>query len=156
MTDTSSLVLRRKHTGHELPIDARPLSFGTWMGGDRDGNPNVTAATTHVRGPACLLAPHSCSHDQPISSPSWTHVCDLYCLLGGWSWHCMACPGPHTSNPGRAQEVACLARWMSADLFIREIDVLRFELSMRRANQQVCGGHVSPENLSGQGVVART
>ena len=71
----------RTHTGHELPIDARPLSFGSWMGGDRDGNPNVTAKTT--------------------------------------------------------ADVACLARWMAADLYLREIDVLRFELSMRSANDQV-------------------
>lgn len=32
--------------GYSIPVDARPIHFTSWMGGDRDGNPNVTAEVT--------------------------------------------------------------------------------------------------------------
>jgi len=35
-----------KHMGKSLPKNFNPIEFGSWMGGDRDGNPNVTSTTT--------------------------------------------------------------------------------------------------------------
>ncbi|WP_085673310.1 MULTISPECIES: phosphoenolpyruvate carboxylase [unclassified Pseudomonas] len=66
-------------TGLRLPLEAAPIRFASWMGGDRDGNPNVTAAVT--------------------------------------------------------REVLLLARWMAADLFLRDVDALAAELSMQQASQ---------------------
>ena len=65
-------------TGRGLPLDAAPVRFGSWIGGDRDGNPNVTPEVTRQ---ACLLS-----------------------------------------------------RWVAADLYLKEIDALRDELSMTRAS----------------------
>ncbi len=65
-------------TGQRLPLTAAPIRFASWMGGDRDGNPNVTAKVT--------------------------------------------------------REVLLLARWMAADLFLRDIDALAAELSMQQAS----------------------
>ena len=42
----------RERTGDGLPLEATPVRFGSWMGGDRDGNPNVTALVTRQ---TCLL-----------------------------------------------------------------------------------------------------
>ncbi|KAL6765264.1 phosphoenolpyruvate carboxylase-domain-containing protein [Haematococcus lacustris] len=88
----------KRHTGRDLPLNATPFRFASWMGGDRDGNPNVTAKVT--------------SH------------------------------------------VVCLARWMAADMYLREVDALRFELSIlvRTNNRRVAlkqstqGAHL-PEGM---------
>ena len=71
----------RATTGQGLPLDAAPIRFGSWIGGDRDGNPTVTPETTRR---ACLMA-----------------------------------------------------RWTAADLWVREVDELRSELSMVTADEAV-------------------
>ncbi len=40
-------------TGRGLPLDAAPVCFGSWMGGDRDGNPRCTPEVTER---ACRMA----------------------------------------------------------------------------------------------------
>ncbi|MED6122200.1 Phosphoenolpyruvate carboxylase 4 [Stylosanthes scabra] len=71
----------KKHTGKPLPLTCTPIKFGSWMGGDRDGNPNVTAKVT--------------------------------------------------------KDVSLLSRWMAIDLYIREVDSLRFELSMNQCSDSL-------------------
>lgn len=85
----------KKHTGKPLPMTCMPIKFGSWMGGDRDGNPNVTAKVT--------------------------------------------------------RDVSLLSRWMAIDLYIREIDHLRFELSMNNCSHtllRMAHEILEKENLS--------
>ncbi|MGI8595250.1 MAG: phosphoenolpyruvate carboxylase [Solirubrobacteraceae bacterium] len=54
--------------GLDLPLDARPLGFGSWIGGDRDGNPNV--------GPEATLQVLALQHEHAIQA-ALTLVDDL-------------------------------------------------------------------------------
>ncbi|WP_407595091.1 phosphoenolpyruvate carboxylase [Acinetobacter lwoffii] len=67
--------------GQNLPLDIAPVRFASWMGGDRDGNPNVTHNVT--------------------------------------------------------QEVLWLSRWKAADLYLRDIENLRWELSIQQCSPEI-------------------
>ena len=64
-----------------IPTDVCLVKFASWMGGDRDSNPNVTAMVT--------------------------------------------------------REVLMLARWMAADLFLRDLEQLQGDLSMRECSTEL-------------------
>ncbi|BBM00926.1 phosphoenolpyruvate carboxylase [Microbulbifer sp. GL-2] len=72
-----------------LPDDWVPIRFASWMGGDRDGNPNVTASVT--------------------------------------------------------RKVLLLARWMAADLYLRDIENLLADLSMHMASEELIA-HTGPSH----------
>ena len=67
--------------GQHLPLNISPVRFASWMGGDRDGNPNVTHNIT--------------------------------------------------------QEVLWLSRWKAADLYLRDIEELRWELSIQQCSDEI-------------------
>ncbi|MCF9047008.1 phosphoenolpyruvate carboxylase [Acinetobacter nectaris] len=67
--------------GKPLPIDATPIRFASWMGGDRDGNPNVTHKVT--------------------------------------------------------QQVLWFSRWQATDLYLRDLESLRWELSIQECTPEL-------------------
>jgi phosphoenolpyruvate carboxylase len=71
----------RRVTGQGLPLDAAPIRFGSWIGGDRDGNPSVTPDVTRRAG--------------------------------------------------------LMSRWTGLTLYAKEIEALRFELSMADATPEL-------------------
>ena len=73
--------LVHQHTGSHMPLDTVPIKIDSWMGGDRDGNPNVTSEVT--------------------------------------------------------DEVIRLARWMAADLYLRDLDELLSQLSMAVCDEKI-------------------
>ena len=74
-------MILEQYTGESLPIEFSPITISSWMGGDRDGNPNVTTEVT--------------------------------------------------------EEILRLARWMAADLYLRDLDELLSQLSMSQCNEAV-------------------
>ncbi|GAB3050835.1 phosphoenolpyruvate carboxylase [Acinetobacter apis] len=78
--------------GKRLPIDTAPIRFASWMGGDRDGNPNVTHKIT--------------------------------------------------------QQVLWFSRWQATDLYLRDLESLRWELSIQECTpelrQALGNDHVEP------------
>ena len=71
----------RRIVKRPLPLDAAPIRFGSWIGGDRDGNPSVTPEVT--------------------------------------------------------RRAALMSRWTALTLYAREVEMLRFELSMARASPEL-------------------
>ena len=69
------------HCGKRLPLSIAPVRFASWMGGDRDGNPNVTHQIT--------------------------------------------------------QEVLWLSRWKATDLYLRDMEDLRWELSIQQSSDEL-------------------
>ncbi|MDY6530328.1 phosphoenolpyruvate carboxylase [Acinetobacter faecalis] len=67
--------------GKILPLTIAPVRFASWMGGDRDGNPNVTHNVT--------------------------------------------------------QEVLWLSRWQASELYLRDIEDLRWELSIQQCSDEL-------------------
>src|SRR5690606_30893777 len=73
--------LVQEHCTQPLPLSVAPVRFASWMGGDRDGNPNVTHQV--------------------------------------------------------AQEVLWRSRWKAADLYLRDIEDLRWELSIQHGSEEL-------------------
>lgn len=73
--------LVKVHCGQALPTHVTPIRFASWMGGDRDGNPNVTHDVT--------------------------------------------------------QQVLWFSRWQATELYLRDLESLRWELSIQQCSDEL-------------------
>ena len=71
--------------GRNLPLNCTPIRFASWMGGDRDGNPNVTAQVPpllpHCPPPMSPQPHRSHTHQPHPCRRRGSAVCTVYCLF---------------------------------------------------------------------------